>query len=711
MRLMRVESEFQLDMASDSSARRWLWGILLAALLLRLWYLLELKRTPFFDHLILDLASYDAWGLRTAGGDWLGSQVYYQDPLYPYLLGVLYRIFGHNLTVVYVLQAALGTSSCYLIYLIGRKLFSRPAGLIAAAMAALYKPFIFYDIQIEKSFLAVLLVSAACVSLLRAIESRAPAPWLVAGLVLALAVLVRGNYLLLFPLIALGILCLAEVVRPWRATALYSLGLASILVVTLARNYLVGDDWVLTTSQAGQNFYIGNNPENTAGMYRAPDFVRPDPRFEEGDFAREAERQLGRRLRPSEISGYWFSRSLAYIVERPLDFLRNLGRKTALFWNAYEVPDNLDLYFFEHYSILMRLPLPTFGLVAPLGLLGMIMCIAHGRRLWALYVFSLGYFFSVILFYVFSRYRLPVVPFLLVFAAQSLLLLARDLSRRRTRSLVYAGVLLAVCAAGVHLPLVSAYNPSAIDNLGAVLLRMGDTDGAESLFRQAIGRRPDYAGAHNNLGVVLMRKGDVDGAEAAIREAIRLKPRHANSYINLGQLLLRRHDLKGSLDAFRQALSLDPTIAEAHAGMGMLQRAMGDLAGAAGSLRKALELDPESAEIHNNLGITLISLGQTDEALRHLEIAMRLKPEFAEACFNQGICLERMKKPELAIAAYRHAVALRPGYAEAYNNLGNLLAETGDRVGAVAAYEAFLRSWKGDPRIRAEVEDEMRRLK
>jgi hypothetical protein len=27
----------------------------------------------------------------------------------------------------------------------------------------------------------------------------------------------------------------------------------------------VGRDWVLTTSQAGQNFYTGNNPENDRG--------------------------------------------------------------------------------------------------------------------------------------------------------------------------------------------------------------------------------------------------------------------------------------------------------------------------------------------------------------------------------------------------------------------------------------------------------------
>src|SRR5206468_1429717 len=174
---------------------------------------------------------------------------------------------------------------------------------------------------------------------------------------------------------------------------------------------------VLTTSQAGQNFFIGNNPDNLTGMYRAPEFVRADPKFEEVDFAREAERAVGRQLKPSEVSHYWFNRARMFITARPADFFRVLRQKAALFWNEYEIPDNLDIYFFNRYSSLMRLWLPAFGTVAPLGVLGMVLCIREWRRIWPLYLFVLGYFVSVILFYVFSRYRLPVVPFLMVFAA------------------------------------------------------------------------------------------------------------------------------------------------------------------------------------------------------------------------------------------------------------------------------------------------------
>jgi len=468
---------------------------------------------------------------------------------------------------------------------------------------------------------------------------------------------------------------------------------------------------VLTTSQVGQNFFIGNNPENLTGMYRPPEFVRSDPKFERFDFAREAERLAGRKLKPSEVSTFWFNQAVEFIGARPLDFLRLMVQKTALFWNYYEIPDNLDSYFFERYSQVMRLWLPGFGLVAPLGALGMVLGIRQWRRLWPLYFFVGGYFLSIIFFYIFARYRLPIVPFLMVFAGQALCQLYSWIRERNFRPVIYAAALLAVFALGVHLPLVNAYNPAAINNLGAVLLRLGETEEAESLFRQVIARRPDFADGRNNLGVTLLRKGNTAEALDQIREAVRLKPRQPNSYVNLGQALLVQQDTQGAMDAFVTASRLDPASAEAVAGVGLVHRANRDQAAALEAFRSALKLDPRSAEIHNNLAIILLAGGDLEEALEHFEAATQLRSTFSEAHYNRGVCLERLGRKAEAAAAYRAALVARSDYAQAYNNLGNLLAESGDRRGAVDAYENFLRYWKGDEAVRQAVQAEINKLR
>src|SRR5689334_15669568 len=66
------------------------------ALAVRVLHLWQIRRAPFLSLLMGDALSYDLWAQRIASGEWLGREVFYQAPLYPYLLGVLYRIVGHD---------------------------------------------------------------------------------------------------------------------------------------------------------------------------------------------------------------------------------------------------------------------------------------------------------------------------------------------------------------------------------------------------------------------------------------------------------------------------------------------------------------------------------------------------------------------------------------------------------------------------------------
>ena len=75
---------------------------------------------------------------------------------------------------------------------------------------------------------------------------------------------------------------------------LFALGIILVISPVTIRNWVVGRDLVLLTSQAGQNFYIGNNPR-ASGFFEHPDRIRLNPRFEEEDFRQEALRLTGRR--------------------------------------------------------------------------------------------------------------------------------------------------------------------------------------------------------------------------------------------------------------------------------------------------------------------------------------------------------------------------------------------------------------------------------
>ena len=143
---------------SDGRFGRAAAAIFLAALLVRLIHLWQIRSAPFFTVLMGDARGYDDWARQIAGGDWLGHEVFYQAPLYPYFLGVLYRVVGRNLIVVRVCQAVIGSLACVLLGLAGRRLFSNRTGLIAGLMLALYAPAVFFDTLIQKSVLDVFFI-------------------------------------------------------------------------------------------------------------------------------------------------------------------------------------------------------------------------------------------------------------------------------------------------------------------------------------------------------------------------------------------------------------------------------------------------------------------------------------------------------------------------------------------------------------------------
>src|SRR5207244_522937 len=133
-------------------------SIFTVALVVRLAHIWQIRRAPFFTVLMGDSRSYDEWARRIAGGEWIGHDVFYQAPLYPYFLGVLYAIAGHQLLLVRIAQAILGSLACVCLALAAERFFSSRVALVSGLMLALYAPAIFFDGLIQKSTLDVFLV-------------------------------------------------------------------------------------------------------------------------------------------------------------------------------------------------------------------------------------------------------------------------------------------------------------------------------------------------------------------------------------------------------------------------------------------------------------------------------------------------------------------------------------------------------------------------
>ena len=112
-------------------------AIFALAFLLRFLHIEEiLKGSPFFDVLPGDLGGYDRWATRIVEQGWLGKEIFYQDPLYPYFLAFLYKFAGRDFFWIYTVQAFLGAWTALLLVLLGNRIFSRMTGIVAGLLYA-----------------------------------------------------------------------------------------------------------------------------------------------------------------------------------------------------------------------------------------------------------------------------------------------------------------------------------------------------------------------------------------------------------------------------------------------------------------------------------------------------------------------------------------------------------------------------------------------
>ena len=667
--------------------------IFLAALVVRLIHTWQLRSSPFFDTLLGDANGYDTWAQRLAAGDWIGSDVFYQAPLYPYFLGLVYAIVGRDLLIVRIIQAVIGSASCVLLGLTGERLFSKKVGLAAGLVMAVWAPAIFFDSLLQKSVLDMFFM---CLTLwmLSGIrdqgseirENKGSGTWVWVGLGAAMGLLAlsRENALLLIAVVAGW-----GFIQSRKGLLLFIAGLAIVFAPVVARNYAVDGGFYLTTSQFGTNFYIGNNPA-ADGTYASIRFGRGSPEYERVDATEVAEAAVGRSLSPSEVSSYWTERALNFISSQPGQWIKLTGRKIRLLFNRSEMIDTEAQESYAEFSTVLWLLgwLTHFGILVPLSAYGMLEAWPDRKRLWIFYALAFAYSVSVVMFYVFARYRYPLVPMLVLFAAYGgSKLLVWSYPDRRRRALVVAFIGMLVIF--TNTPALSATLMKAIteNNLGTRLMEQNNYEAAIAHQQRAIALMPDYPAGYNNLGATLRAAGRLDEAIANYRKALELKPDFASASYNLANALLEQGKTADSAESFRQALRANPNSVEAHNNLGIALAQKGDAPGAIAEFRAALALDDRSVHAHRNLGNMLYDMGQRAEGLTHLERAVELAPNEPEAVYDIGTILLQEQRFVPAAARFEAALKIKPDWAEAHNNLGIALASQGRIAAALTHFE------------------------
>ncbi len=657
-------------------------GIFVLAIIVRGLHLWQLSNAPFFELLMGDSQAYDTRAQEIAAGDWIGEGVFFMPPLYSYLLALLYKIFGHSIGLVRIFQSIAGAFSCVLLADAGRRFFSKSAGIAAGLLMAFYGPAIFFDSIVHNPAMAFFFLSMVLWIFSMIIEKPGRVLlWAGLGLAMGCTILLRENALIF----VIGILFWL-LLHYWRLGRQYLVfgiiflvGLAAILLPVAIRNYVVGGQFHLTTSNFGRNFYIGNNAQ-ADGLYKSVRYGRGNIKYELEDDTRLAEQAMGRKLSPKEVSRYWSGLATDYITAHPFDWIKLKVKVFTMLLNSIELADTEDQYTYAKWSMPLRLTgfLCHFGVIAPLGLFGIAVTQAKRKKLWLLYLLLAMYTGGAVLFYVFARYRYPIVPFLVLFAAAGLVELPRFVRKSSVRQILTYIAAITSVAVFCNWPMISKDVQLATmhNALGSALKSQGRVNEATGYFRQALEYAPTFANAWYNLANILVSQGDVDGAIEHYRKALQFEPRYIGAHINIGTTLAKQGKLDEAIMRFREVLQVEPDHPKAHNNLGTALLTQGKFDEAIIHFRKVLEADPNHLNARNYYGEALLEKGLVDEAVAQFNEALRIDPQSLGARSNIAKLFLMQGRIEEAVANLNELLRLHPKHLTTINNLAWVLATT-----------------------------------
>jgi 4-amino-4-deoxy-L-arabinose transferase-like glycosyltransferase len=250
-----------------------------------------------------------------------------------------------------IVELLLGLAAIVVVYLLGRRIACRPAGLLAAFAVAVYPPFIHSVGALYSEPPAIFTLPAAVLAFFWAGERQRLRAWLLPGFLFGLTALIRPEYLLVGAAFAVLALIRIGRERGWRpglsGAALLVVALLVPIVPWTIHNEVVLDRTVPISTGGGKALYVGTLlpadgeyqrvKATLAKRYLNRDLPPHSEALEKVDpkplFDRVAERypELPRDSALGKIGKRNFSH---YFGEDPIEYLAMTARKTWRMWSA-----------------------------------------------------------------------------------------------------------------------------------------------------------------------------------------------------------------------------------------------------------------------------------------------------------------------------------------------------------------------------------------
>jgi tetratricopeptide (TPR) repeat protein len=638
------------------TALSWILGI---SFCLHAVYLYQLMSTPYFQVPLVDAAWYHKEALKILDQGWIGDSVFFMAPFYQYFLAIFYELFGVKIGLILILQAILSVASVWLIYIFSARLFSQLVGILSAALATFHGTFIFYSGFLLKANLSLFLTSLFLVVLLKTCDTPTFRNFFWCGLILGILVPIRGNFLIVIAVLSFWFFFfpLRKSLR-WKNTFAFFLGAALFITPFTIRNYYVSGDFVLVNSAAGFNFFIGNNPIAN-GYNIAPSYIRLTPFYEEVDSKKRAEIVLGRTLKASEVSDYWMGQGLKFVREQPLEFFILQIKKFLIFINNSEKGDNYDINFMKQFTPIIHIGIIPYGAILLLTIISLYWGRWSSPHFVGIYLFIISYSLSVVIFFVKSRYRIPVVPAMIPLAAFALLEGRNKISKMSKREITILSIVFIALTIAIFRPIKNDNQSAKLNDYGVALETKGFLNEAIGHYKKALDTPPVHRRAALNLALAYYQKKDTDKAIEFSKKALEIDEKFVEARLFLASILYAQKNFDAASKHYKEILKEEPNNTKAHSQLGGIYLFAKKFGLAEEEFRLSLKYDKNPASSYNNLGMVYLGQGKFEQAKEYFNNALKHNPDLVEANYNLGTVFKLQGFPDKAQNFFQPAKQLK----------------------------------------------------
>jgi len=530
-------------------------SIFFLALVARLVYLGEQIAHPEYLLPVIDGATYHRFATRWVMEGVRDPTTAWYAPFYPVFLSALYAVTGPSVVVAKIFQSVLGAVSAMLVTRAAGLWAGSRAAWLAGSFIALNGPVIFYELELMPAGWSVFWSALALNNLPSPTSRRLFPDPVLHGFLAAGASLIRPELFVgyLAAVLARHILMHHGHPYPWRrmgVSTVFACAVYFLCVVPfglLNREFTGRLSWF--PSNSALNFYIGNSPDLCATLG-----ARPGP-----DYERIVQEPVRIGLLSAEArSRYYYGKVREFVLNQPGKAAENILCKLGMLLCGREVTADVDVYAARESSQLLslvawkagRFGFP-FGILLPFAIAGFY-C-ERNRRAACLIVFLIVTGCVMILWHPAARYRLILIPPIVIFAAIGMV---RVLDGNRRVTTIMLMLIAAIGAIPVSCLEKTDYVAERYRLIGQVLLPV-NPDGVLWVHR-ALQRVPEDPQAFFLLGLNAYENGKSKEAALLLDQALQWTPDYLIALVLRGEIAEKEGAIESAQSFYQQALVADP---------------------------------------------------------------------------------------------------------------------------------------------------------